>query len=221
MRTGMLRAATLVAVGLLLPGCPLSDEYYVEGAAGQPVKRPPMRGGDGGRTAMSMDLPPYCAAERYSDHTYLLCLPPGPERLNHLDASKRCVGLADAAGVAAGSIMDLVVVGSDDENQFVVDWIKSATNERGLVWMGATDVVSERTWVWGRAAGTTQFFTQDKDGGGAPYMDSYNDFADKRPDGTNDDDQDCGAFDSSLEWEWDDERCAEQALGFICEEVSP
>src|SRR5690349_15871321 len=107
MRTGMLRAATLVAVGLLLPGCPLSDEYYVEGAAGQPVKRPPMRGGDGGRTAMSMDLPPYCAAERYSDHTYLLCLPPGPERLNHLDASKRCVGLADAAGVAAGSIMDL------------------------------------------------------------------------------------------------------------------
>jgi len=248
MSSAVTRALSLVALALVLPGCPFSDEYYVEGAAGKPV-RPPrgMDGRDGpgvgGRTSAGAggmntagtpedplggrattltpsDLPDYCEAEQHGEHAYVLCLPPESERPAHLEASMRCGSYADAAGAAAGAIMDLVVVDSRDENQFLVDWFTAKTNEKGLVWIGATDVIREGTWVWGRIAGTTPFFTQDPKGGGMPAMGMFEDFPAGHPDGTADDEQDCGAFDGALDWKWDDERCAEQALGFLCEEVS-
>lgn len=235
-------ALSVAALGLVLPGCPLSDEYFVEDG---PNHAPPPSGmagrmamGDAGRAGSSAGgsggdrtwigrggaasvaaLPDYCTTQRYGEHAYVLCLPTGMERANHLDASMRCVTYDEAAGVADGSIMDLVVVDSAEENQFVIDWFTDATRDSGLIWIGATDIIREKTWVWGRAAGTTQFFTQDAMGGGKPTMERYNDFADKHPDGNNDD-QDCGAFDSMLDWQWDDESCAEQALGFVCEEVT-
>ena len=240
--SGVTSALSLAALGLCLPGCPLSDEYFVETAPAPPPPRG-MAGragpGDGGRAgsntagtggdramggrggaAEGVPLPAYCEAQTDDGHAYVLCLPPGPERAAHLEAGMRCGTYADAAGAAAGSIMDLVAVDSAEEERFLIDWLKGSTHDPGLVWIGATDIIREGTWVWGRVAGTTQFFTQDGPGGGQPFMDRYNDFADRRPDGTAQDEQDCGAFDSSLDWKWDDERCAEQALGFVCEEVA-
>jgi hypothetical protein len=246
--SGWARAASIAVLGVALPGCPLSDEYFVET---KPQHAPPppsgMAGragpGDAGRAGSNTGgggnggaggdrtlagrggaasvaaLPDACEMQRYGEHAYVLCLPAGMERANHLDASMRCVSYAEAAGVADGAIMDLVVIDSAEENQFLVDWLSGATRDAGLVWIGATDIIREKTWVWGRVAGTTQFFTQDPMRGGTPFMDRYNDFADNRPDGTADDEQDCGALDSSLDWKWDDERCSEAALGFVCEEV--
>lgn len=242
--SGWARAAAIAALGVVLPGCPLSDEYFVKEDAHHPPPPSGMAGragpGDAGRagsntggggwggdrtwldrggTTSVSALPDECETQRYEEHAYVLCLPAGMERANHLDASMRCVTYAEAAGVAASAIMDLVVVDSAEENQFLVDWLSGKTRDPGLIWLGATDIIREKTWVWGRVAGTTQFFTQEMRGG-TPFMDRYNDFADNRPDGTADDEQDCGAFDSSLEWRWDDERCSESALGFVCEEVS-
>jgi hypothetical protein len=245
-RRGVLRAGAIAGFALMLPGCPLSDEYFVETAPRRPMHpmemggRGPGAAGAAGRAnggmaglegerpgagrggaGATLPVPDYCESKSDGGHVYLLCVPPGMERPNHLDASMRCVTYAAQAGVATGSTMDLVVVDSSDENTLLTDWIASVvTDDRGLVWLGASDVIRERTWVWGRVVGTTQFFTQDANGGGTPYMDRYNGFADGHPDGSTDDEQDCGAFDGARDWQWDDERCSDKAVGFLCEEVA-
>jgi hypothetical protein len=84
--------------------------------------------------------------------------------------------------------------------------------------MAANDDDQEGTWVWGRGASAEQFFSNGTAGGGTPYMGRFNDWAAGEPDGGDHDDVDCGAFDSSVDWQWIDELCTTLEPGFICEE---
>ena len=58
----------------------------------------------------------------------------------------------------------------------------------------------------------------DANGGGTPYMGRYNDFAEGRPNSSNATDEDCGAFDSEVAWQWNDRECSKLLPGFACEE---
>src|SRR5262249_39418177 len=104
------------------------------------------------------------------------------------------------------------------ENDFAKTWIMAATDADGMVWMGANDIDEEGRWVWGRGTNATEFFVGSDQGGGMPYMDAFNDFADGRPNSGNGADEDCGAFDSDFAWSWNDLVCDDSRLGFLCEQ---
>jgi hypothetical protein len=268
------RLGLIAGFALTLPGCPLSDGYYVDatlgrgGSAGPGAGKggvaPPAGGksgmggpgdgkggkggaggavgagtGNGGKAAdcepepevcdgVSNDCddqidedgvcPMHCTARLRDGETYLLCLPPAPERLEHLAAGMLCASFEDQAGVSIPSGMEFVAIQSEEENDFVKGWLEDATPENGLVWMGATDVRDESIWVWGRGVDVeVQFFTGNGHGG-TPYMGAYADFASGEPHGeTAADGIDCAAFDSSVGWQWVDTDCLQKVMGFMCE----
>jgi len=79
----------------------------------------------------------------------------------------------------------------------------------------------EGTWVWGQGPDAEQFFegTGGRAGSGGPVQGRYNDFGMGRPNSTTAAGEDCGAFDSVANWDWNDVRCADAAMGFLCEET--
>jgi len=64
---------------------------------------------------------------------------------------------ARAAAQARGPGWDLATIGSAAENTFVESLLNSASTDRAHFWLGATDNVSEGTWVW--VDGTPWSFT--------------------------------------------------------------
>lgn len=159
--------------------------------------------------------PAGCTAKTYDAHLYLLCITPDEkEQLDYNDASSFC----DSAGSDLGVTLALARIESAEESGFARAWVDEAATVAGVVWIGANDIDDENTWVWGRGRNAVQFFTGRFQGGGTPYMDRYNDFAEGRPDSPDNVNQDCGAMDSELAWQWNDFACGTPRLGELCEE---
>jgi hypothetical protein len=232
------------SLGFLLPGCPLNDDYVLEtaavaGASGGGPVRPGPTAGEGPMgpakcvpTAEICDglsndcddevdedgvCPVGCTAKTYEGHAYLLCLPAAGDALDYADAVDQCTSYETEVG-KFGAGLELVNIGSAEENTFVKDWLMSAVKMPGTVWIGANDSAHEGTWVWGRASDTDAFFTASPMGGGKVTMGHFSNFAPGRPDGTAMNDEDCGVIDSSLGFAWDDAVCSAVAAGFLCEE---
>jgi hypothetical protein len=160
-----------------------------------------------------------CSIRSYDGHLYGLCLfPDEDDWVTHPEATTACTKLA--AQLGASSSFRLAWIESEPENDFLKSWIAATTpiSSEVMVWTGANDLNEERTWVWGQTATATRFFDQSSDGGGKPYGDAFNDFAPGKPNSANDWDEDCGGFDSELDWQWNDFLCSDPRLGFVCEE---
>lgn len=163
--------------------------------------------------------PKDCAAREYDGHVYVLCLSKTlMAGSTYNTAYNRCAGLAEELELARS--FDLASLEDDDENTFLKDWIAEAsTLADGAVWMGANDREVENTWVWGRGASAVQFFRGYVGGGGEPLMDRYDDFAPGKPASLGLAQEDCGAFDGEVDWQWNDRDCAKRQMGFVCEQL--
>jgi len=162
--------------------------------------------------------PAGCSAKTREGHLYLLCVAPdAAAQRDYSDASDFCEGAGEELGL--GVSLALARIESAEESVFARAWADEVATETGSVWLGANDSDDENTWVWGRGRDAVQFFTGRYRGGGTPYMNRYNDFADGRPDSPEDANQDCGAMSSELAWQWDDFACGTPRLGELCEEL--
>jgi hypothetical protein len=162
--------------------------------------------------------PSGCTARTREGHVYLLCLfTDSSQELAYDAASNRCADAGSMLGL--GVTLELARVESAAENDFIKAWIAAEATTDGMVWFGANDIDQENHWVWGRGADSVQFFVGSNQGGGMPYMDRFNDFAPGRPNSANGENEDCGAFDSQFDWQWNDLVCADPRLGFICEQM--
>lgn len=163
--------------------------------------------------------PTGCDVESYDGHLYALCLfVDEDDWLTYEQATSACTKLAGKLG--SKSEFALTWIESEDENDFLKTWIVETTPiaDEVMIWSGANDLDKERTWVWGRGPGAERFFDQASDGGGTPYDDSFHDFPAGKPNSANDWDEDCGGFDSELDWQWNDFICDDPRLGYVCEE---
>ncbi len=157
-----------------------------------------------------------CEAKVRDDTLYLLCLFEDPDdQLAYAAAGEAC----ENAGEKLELTLELTRLDSAAENAFVKAWIDASTTVEGTVWIGANDLDEERRWVWGRAPNEVQFFTASRLGGGTPYLGRFNDFAPDRPNATNGAEENCGAFDATLDWQWNDLICSVPRLGFTCEQA--
>jgi hypothetical protein len=118
-----------------------------------------------------------------------------------------------------GVSLELVRLESASENAFIKTWIAELWTGEGDVLHGATDIDEEYQWVWGREPDEERFFTASSLGGGVPYMGRYEDWGSGRPNALNGSEEDCGAFDSYVAWQWNDVVCSEPRLGFACEQT--
>jgi len=160
--------------------------------------------------------PAGCDARQHDGHVYILC--DHSNQNDYLDYAEATDWCADAgAELELGVVFELARIESSEENAFVKTWIAD-TSGVGMIWFGANDLDQERIWVWGRGDEAVQFFTGSAQGGGMPYMGAFDDFAAGRP--SNGTGEDCGAFDSEFDWQWNDLACANGRRGFVCEEQS-
>jgi hypothetical protein len=164
--------------------------------------------------------PDSCAARRYDDHLYLLCVATDPDdRKGCNDASSLCTEIGTSLELVLP--LGLAWIESPAENEFLKAWAVATAPIDGVVWMAANDESEESSWVWGRRTAAERFFTGDPSGGGTPYMDRFNDWAPRQPDGASGPSEDCGAFDSQVGWRWSDRPCSQPEVGFVCEEHPP
>lgn len=159
--------------------------------------------------------PTGCTANRFEGHLYLLCVSADEDGWqSYAEATTRC----SEHGAELDLELELARVESQLENEFLKDWLVAAAPVKGMVWMGANDLDDEGTWVWGRGSTAQRFFDAWGQGGGTPYRERFNDFASGRPNSANEVDEDCGAFDSDVDWQWNDLKCSTARLGYVCEE---
>ena len=284
----MPRFVAAILLGSLLPGCPLSDAYFVDpnatqGSGGAGVDRGGTAGiagsvtsggtgsqdaggtggtaGTGGREARGgrgmsgasavagsaqggmgaiagsspcepmercdgLDndcngkiddgsaCPESCSAQQYDGHAYVLCM---SDAVTADEAAMQCMQLSNGPALT----LELAWIESSAENDFLHQWIVDTAPSDGVVWMGANDLASEGTWVWGRRMDAVQFFTGSDSGGGSPYMGRFNYFGKDQPGSSRGLDEDCGAFDARVDWHWSDRECSESMVGFVCEEHAP
>jgi hypothetical protein len=145
-------------------------------------------------------------------------LPPWLRRVTYEEATNACTKLAGR--LDSKSSFALTWIESKDENDFLKTWIADTTptSEEVMIWSGANDREKEQIWVWGQGRESKHFFTQSADGGGKAEGAWFNDFAPDKPNSANDWNEDCGGFDSELEWQWNDFKCEDPRLGYVCEE---
>jgi hypothetical protein len=160
--------------------------------------------------------PDNCAGATRGGHTYLLC---SFEKAS--GAGTRARTWPQAQMFCEMRMLDLVFVESAEENQFILDWIKRMELEEN-VWMGANDrdptlgASNEGEWVWGSAVNAVHFWDGDQDG--SPVMNRYQNWAEGEP--NDDDNEDCGAFSASFDFQWDDRACSSTYANFVCESTA-
>jgi len=162
--------------------------------------------------------PEHCIAQHHDGRVYVLCIwGLAANGADYETASTRCAGMGTELGVAGA--FTLAFIESENENTFLQGWIDSSTSVAdGAVWMGANDIAQENRWVWGEGADAVQFFRGYTGGGGIAYMGRFNDFGTGRPNSSNNTDEDCGAFDAEVAWQWNDRACTNKEIGFVCEQ---
>lgn len=133
-------------------------------------------------------------------------------------AAARCEGaIATAAGVA----MKLAVIDTEDENEFLSEWVQDRNVADGA-WMGANDLDVDNEWSWGTGASRVPFYLDKGEGNnGDVIMNRFNDWGNGRPNGDTamQDDEDCGHFDPVYNWRWNDRRCGDNLPAFVCEQA--
>jgi hypothetical protein len=157
-----------------------------------------------------------CTAKFREGHVYMFCL--APREAAHTTYGEARAACEDA-GETLGAKLELVRIESEAENDFLKDWIDGRTSATGMIWHGANDLDDEHTWVWGDDDADERFFTARPMGGGMPHMNRFNDWATGRPNATNGEEEDCGAFDSEFAWSWNDIVCSNPRLGYVCEQT--
>ena len=234
-------------VGLTLAGCPLTDHYYIDGTVGggatganggAPPGPPKGKGGaenpdhedcvaepevcDGVSNDCDADVdeddvcPPGCSAEQREGHVYLLCVAPSSATyVTYQTARMRCGSAGNDLGLMVH--FELTSVESADEEAFLKDWVASVAPATDSVWLGANDIMKGGTWVWGEGPQAAPFLHVGPMGA-VPDPGKYADFAPGQPSGSNETDEDCAAFDGSLDWQWNDEYCSSPAAGYVCEQ---
>ena len=243
-----LLGAALLAMAL--PGCPISDHYYLDATAGRagagpmPSAMPPAMPPDCVPTPEVCDgvsndcdaevdegnvCPAGCTARSYEHHVYVLCISADAStNLDYAAAGARCKGLGAELGLSIE--FELSFIESSAENMFLKDWIMTDAPTMGAVWMGANDIVTEGTWVWGPAADAVEFYQGTSSGtragaggrsgtGGGTGQGRYNDWGTGRPNSSTAAGEDCGTFDSAASWDWNDVSCTDAEVGFLCEET--
>lgn len=162
--------------------------------------------------------PEHCSAEQYDGRVYVLCVwGLAANGADYETAETRCAGMGKELGLDGD--FTLAFVESADENDFLKAWIRTKTSALdGAIWIGANDIGMENTWVWGRGPDAVQFFRGLLPAGGVPVMGRFNDFGPGRPNGSNLNQEDCGAFDAEVAWRWNDRQCANSEIGFVCEQ---
>ena len=177
-------------------------------------------GGDGGkaggRSVCMPDgtgCPDGCRAKEHDGHAYVLCVSSDEKDVVDADeAADRCAALGD---------LGLAWIESSDENTFLRNWIMDTAPDDGVVWMGASDQGTEGKWVWGLGSDAEQFFSGSANDGGGAYLDRFEDFGEGQPGSSRGADEDCGAFDARVSWNWSDRDCSEAMPGFMCEVHPP
>lgn len=203
----------VIAVSLLLPGCPLSDGYYIEppdahGGAGMDA------GGAGSSSAAGASVGGSVAGESNIgsggddgsgtsgcvsltnlNHEYVFCFSP----LTQAEARTICVDRG----------MTLAVIEAKAEN----DWIMSTLAARysgpsPRAFIGANDMITEGEWRWADGA----LFWK----GGAPVIGHYANWAPGQPDpGPMGASADCLSI-NIADGKWDDVSCTAE-LPYVCE----
>jgi hypothetical protein len=160
--------------------------------------------------------PDGCHGATFEGQTYLLCT--AEDELEWVEAREFCMDADSGAGnIEVAGPMTLVEINSPEENAFLVDWIESDGIEDD-VWMGATDSRVEGQWVWDRGDATAVlFYTVTVAGIRGPVNGAFHDFPTGQPTYNG---VDCGIFDASDDFEWDDGACTQGPLNtFICGEI--
>jgi hypothetical protein len=161
--------------------------------------------------------PADCTAKVYEGHSYLLCMTTEEDdQLAYSGANGYCDDAESALDL--GFSMALARIESHDESEVMKAWVRASAPSNGTIWIGANDLDDENTWVWGRGPNAVQFFQGSNRGGGKPVDGAFNDFAPDRPNAANGDEEDCGAMESELDWQWNDAICSRPRLGFLCEQ---
>jgi len=159
--------------------------------------------------------PAGCAVQTHDGRLYALCL--FADERNWVTYEQAISGCAK---LGSGSTFALTWIESKSENDFLRAWIKAATPiaTEVMVWNGANDLGKERTWVWGEGASAQRFFDQAAEGGGKALAGWFHDFPPGKPNSANDWEEDCGGFDAELDFRWNDFKCDDPRLGYVCEE---
>jgi len=164
--------------------------------------------------------PAGCQAKVYAGHSYLLCMPDNTDdQLAYNAATNYCDDAASQLHLDFD--MALARIESSDENEFLKTWVSARAGnvEDGEVFIGANDIDDENTWVWGRGRTAVEFFHGKNSGGGMPVDGAFNDFGPDRPNALNGAEEDCGALDATVDWQWNDVICTQPRLGFACEQT--
>ncbi|HEX5100368.1 MAG TPA: C-type lectin domain-containing protein [Polyangiaceae bacterium] len=162
--------------------------------------------------------PEHCSAQQHDGRVYVLCVwGLAANGADYETAEARCAGMGKELGLDGD--FTLAFVESADENDFLKEWIRTKTSVGdGAIWIGANDIGMENTWVWGQGPDAVQFFRGLIPAGGVAVMGRFNDFGPGRPNGSNLNQEDCGAFDAEAAWRWNDRQCANSEIGFVCEQ---
>jgi len=192
-----------VASSLLLQGCPLSDDYYIDpslqggsgGASGAGGKSMPSGG-----TGECPECPAGCESAERPGTRYLICT---------IDRV-----YAEAEATCEGAGMRLVVIDDRGEDDWVTETLERAydgTQPFGL--MGASDRETEGEWHF---ADGTPFWSGEASGEaiGSHYVNWDYDQPNDRS-AVTDTEEDCGAV-SLIGGDWNDVRC-ELPCPFVCE----
>lgn len=158
-----------------------------------------------------------CHGRTFEGETYLFCT--SNDELEWVEAREFCMEAGNGNGtVEVAFPMTLVEIDSAEENRFLVDGIK----EDGItddVWHGANDRGIEGQWVWDRGGGsnTRLFYTVTVGGVRAPVNGAYHDWPTGQPTYNG---VDCGIFDASDDFQWDDGSCVQSPLSsFVCGQI--
>jgi hypothetical protein len=151
-----------------------------------------------GRIDEGAACPPGCVGATHGGHGYMLCYAP---------MTRSAWSAAEAACVNAG--MHLVRVDDAAENAFIRA-TADTVNFDGAIWLGGSDAMSERRWVW---VDGTPFWMGGP--GGMPVANRYSNWATGEPnDGTPN--IDCAAMQAGGAATWRDVRCMTRNA-YMCE----
>jgi hypothetical protein len=159
--------------------------------------------------------PSGCHGGTLEGRTFLLCTT--NNELEWLEARAFCMDADNGSGnVEVAGPMTVVEIRSAKENAFLVEWLEDEGIDEN-VWMGANDRGVEGQWQWDRGSGNGLLFFTVVGTVRMPVNGAYHDWPTGQPTYNG---VDCGYFNATDAWHWNDGACTQSPLGaFICGEI--